>query len=121
MAWGLGLLSGFAVVLSSRRERGVPLQCIAVASSVLGVALGKYLIFFQIIKKVILEKHGQAAIEGLSMLSPKVFLLFTQSLVLILSPHDALWLILAMITAWRLPASNGFKAPPGQFQPSLSA
>lgn len=45
MAWGIGLICGFAVVLFSKGKKGVPLQVIAVLTSVLGIVIGKYFTF----------------------------------------------------------------------------
>lgn len=39
MAWGIGLICGFAVVLFSKGKKGVPLQVIAVLTSVLGIVI----------------------------------------------------------------------------------
>lgn len=68
MATGIGLLSGFAVVLFSNR-RGLVLQFIAVVSALVGIGIGKYLSFFAVLKDFLILEYGEAAVQGLSTFS----------------------------------------------------
>jgi hypothetical protein len=72
MALGIGLLCGYAVVLFSRGGKGMPLQVVAVLSSVLGIAIGKYATFFHFVKKAVAKQHGEAVAANVSFLSEKV-------------------------------------------------
>ncbi len=112
MAWGLGLLAGFGVVLFARGKKGAALQIVAVVTSVAGIGLGKYVLFTEILRRVVLERVGAEAAARVTVLSAKVFGVFLQSLSQILTPYDGLWVVLAVLTAWRIPKGLGIKTPP---------
>lgn len=112
MAWGLGLLAGFGVVLFARGKKGAALQLVAVVTSVAGIGLGKYVLFTEILRRVVLERVGAEAAARVTVLSAKVFGVFLQSLSQILTPYDGLWVVLAVLTAWRIPKGLGIKTPP---------
>jgi hypothetical protein len=109
MAWGIGLLSGYTVVLFSGGGKGMPLQLIAVLSSVLGIAIGKYAIFFHFAKKAVAKQHGGAVAANVSLLSEKVVQVFVHNIGSMLNGFDILWVFLAVITAWRIPKAIGAK------------
>ncbi len=103
MAWGIGLLSGFAVVLFSHGQKGIPLQVIAVVASVMGIVVGKYTTFFHFVRKAVAKEHGDAIAANVSFLSEKTVQVFAQNIGSMLSGFDILWVSLAVITAWRIP------------------
>lgn len=109
VAWGIGFLSGIAVVMFARGPKGLPFQVVAVISSVLGIALGKYLTFYHFLKEYVIEEYGAEVVAGMSMVSDEMIALFIESLPEIVSGFDLLWVVLAVITAWRIPASMGIK------------
>ena len=109
MALGIGLMCGYAVVLFSRGGKGMPLQVIAVLSSVLGIAIGKYATFFYLVKKAVAKQYGEAAAANVSFLSEKVLQVFVHNFGSRLSAFDILWVLLAVITAWRIPKAIGAK------------
>jgi len=109
MAWGIGLLSGFAVVLFSKGRRGTPLQIIAVLSSVLGIAVGKYVTFFHFFKEAILKKYGAEIASNVSIFSEELIYIFIDGIGSMVSGFDILWVVLAVITAWRIPKGIGIK------------
>jgi len=109
MAWGIGLLAGYAVVLFSRGRKGVPLQVIAVLSSVLGIAIGKYVTFFHFLKEAIAKKYGPEVASEVSLFSERVIQVFIEGIGSMVSGFDILWVILAVITAWRIPKGLGVK------------
>lgn len=112
MAWGLGLLAGFGVVLFARGKKGAALQTVAVVTSVASIGLGKYVLFTEILRRVVLERVGAESAARVTVLSAKVLGVFLQSLPQILSPYDGLWVVLAVLTAWRIPKGLGIKTPP---------
>lgn len=112
MAWGVGWLAGVGVVLFARGKKGAALQAIAVMASIAGIGLGKYVLFAEILRKVVLERSGAEAAARVTVLSAKVVGIFLQSLPQLLSPYDALWVVLAVLTAWRIPKGLGIKTPP---------
>jgi hypothetical protein len=109
MAWGIGLLSGFAVLLFSKGRRGTPLQIIAVLSSVLGIAVGKYVTFFHFFKEAVLKKYGAEFASNVSIFSEEVIYIFIDGIGSMVSGFDILWVILAVITVWRIPKGIGIK------------
>ena len=46
LAWAIGLICGYGVVLFSQGKKGIPLQLVAVVTSVLGIVIGKYGYFY---------------------------------------------------------------------------
>lgn len=103
VAWGIGLLTGGAAILLSKGERGLPLQLMAVVSSILGIAIGKYISFYVALKGVVAEESGAEAAESLSPFSSEVFSFFQEVSSEIFSPFDLVWVGLAVFTAWRIP------------------
>jgi hypothetical protein len=110
MATGIGLLSGYAVLFFTEKK-GLPLQVIAVISSLAGILVGKYFTFYSIVKDLLIDEFGIAA-QGLSILSGEMIRLFFLSIGEIASPYDILWILLAIVAAWRIPRAIGAKAMP---------
>jgi hypothetical protein len=108
MATGIGLLSGYAVLFFTEKK-GLPLQIIAVVSSLAGILVGKYFTFYSIVKDYLIDEVG-AAVEGISILSGEMIQLFSLSIGEIASPYDILWIVLAIVAAWRIPRAIGAKA-----------
>jgi hypothetical protein len=109
MALGIGLLCGYAVVLFSKGGKGVPLQVVAVLSSVLGIVIGKYGTFFHFLKKAVAKQHGEAVAANVSLFSEKVLQVFVYNIGSRLSGFDILWVLLAVITAWSIPKATAAK------------
>lgn len=109
VAWGVGLLCGLGVVMMSQGKRGAPLQIIAVVASILGILIGKYMSFFDIVKGIVAEEKGAEAVETMSMFSMEMAQFFGQNLTTMASGFDALWIILAVYTAWSIPKASGLK------------
>lgn len=109
MAWGMGWLTGFGVLLFSRGKRGFPLQIISVISSVLGIAIGKYFIFFHYIKNEATKQYGKEIADSISIFMEEVIYDFIEGIGSMVSGFDVLWITLAVITAWRIPKGLGIK------------
>ena len=112
VAWGIGLLCGFAVVLFAGRKKGLPFQFIAVLASILGILIGKYATFFMLLKQELgnLAEQGEAITQP-SVLDPRAIMVFFQMLPEMLSGFDIVWVLLAVFTAWRMPRGLGVKRP----------
>jgi len=109
VAWGIGWLSGMAVVKLAQGKKGMPLQVLAVVSSVLGILVGKYLTFFHVFKEM-LEGQGNAeAAASLSVFSMGFIRFFFENLGNMAGGYDILWIVLAVWTAWSIPKSSGIK------------
>lgn len=115
VAWGIGLLAGLAVLTLSRGRRGLPLQVVAVAAALVGIALGKYLSYVWVAKDVVEEEFGAAAAAEIGVFSSDMMRFFVDDLGQILSAWDLLWVGLAAYTAWRVPrielGAGGMVAP----------
>ncbi|HET7011563.1 MAG TPA: hypothetical protein VFI11_12380 [Anaerolineales bacterium] len=110
MATGVGLLTGYATARVAQ-ARGRPLQIIAVVAALAGIFIGKYLSFFAAVKEVVLQDYGSVAASQVMVVDPELFVVFLQSLGELVSPYDLLWVILAVLAAWRIPAAMGFRLP----------
>jgi hypothetical protein len=93
-AWGIGFLTGLAVLTATRGARGLPLQVIAVVCALLGIVLGKYLAFVWVL---------QEGADGLniSVFSSDAVDLFRHNLDIVFDWIDLLWAGFAVYTAWR--------------------
>lgn len=122
VAWGIGLLTGFAVVYGAGGRRGMPLQVSAVLCSVLGIALGKYSSFIFSVNSYFstasadeLSAMGmdQATAQAthLSLLSIEAANLFISSLSSMLTPIDLIFVVLAVASAWKIPKGMGISVP----------
>ncbi|MEW5736664.1 MAG: hypothetical protein AB1921_17600 [Thermodesulfobacteriota bacterium] len=119
VAIGVGYLAGLAVVRASGGRKGLPMQLIASLSSILGVAAGKYGTFYHYFKAFLVDKYGEEALAALQPWSGEVLGVFASALPDMLSGYDALWVILALATAWSIPKSSGIKAAPSLASTSL--
>ncbi|UCC71566.1 MAG: hypothetical protein JSV86_14410 [Gemmatimonadota bacterium] len=106
IAWGVGLLAGWGVLMFARGRKGLPLQLVAVTSAALGIFIGKYFTFYSALKMYVAEEYGAEAVTQMSMLSPGVVQIFGESVGAMMSGFDALWIILAVGTAWGVPKAK---------------
>lgn len=106
-ALGVGFLSGFAVVRLSGGKKGVELQVAAAAASVLGIILGKYIIFVHAVGKVLAEEVGTEI--SVSYFSPAAITMFTGNPGLSFGAFDILWVVIAVAAAWQIPKGIGIK------------
>ena len=109
VAWGVGLLCGFGVVMMSKGQRGMPLQIVAVLSGILGILIGKYMIVHNIVTTVVGQDQGAAAAEAISLFSMDMVSFFTSNIGSVASGFDLLWIALAVFTAWSIPKASGLK------------
>lgn len=107
IAWGIGGVCGFGVVLLAKGRKGVPLQLIAVVTSVVGILMGKYFTFYYFLKDALLGEYGVEGVAEISVLSMDTIRYFVEALPEMVSGYDALWVLLAVITAWRIPKASG--------------
>lgn len=109
IAWGIGGLCGFAVVMFAKGRKGVPLQVVAMVTSILGIAIGKYLTFYYLLRQAVLGELGEEGIAEMTPFSPGVLRYFAESAPQMVSGYDILWVILAVYTAWRIPKGSDIK------------
>ena len=106
-AIGIGVLTGFAVVVASRGSAGVPLQVIAALTAVVGVLWGKYYAFVQVGQNVAEERFPGSGIS-VPLFSGDTFRLFMDASEVVFSGWDIAWIGFAIYTAWRIPQGKGF-------------
>lgn len=109
VAWAIGLLCGFGTVWFSGRKKGLPLQLSAVLFSALGVIGGKYFIFYHVVKKTVIAEAGKVAAQEIELFSMNLFNYFVDHISTILSGYDVLWAVLAVFSAWKIPAAVHLK------------
>ena len=109
VAWGIGLLAGFLVVRFAGGRKGVPLQAIAIVSSVVGIVIGKYIAYVYFLKEFVREQVGDEAADDISYLDGDVISLFREDLSNVFGGYDLLWAGLAVFTAWRMARPLGIR------------
>ena len=111
IAWGIGFLTGNAVVLATRGGKGRSLQAIAILSALLGILLGKYLSYaFQI------QEEAEEAGVSLGLFSADMRSFFREDLDKVFGLFDLLWVGFAVYTAWRAPQPGRPEPSPGPQQ-----
>ena len=111
MAWGLGLLVGAAVVVFAGGRRGRALQMVAVLASIGGILVAKYFIFVHFLRQAVLQQYGAEQAASVTLFSTRILGFFFKAITTVLSGYDAIWVILAVLTAWRLPQGLGIRVP----------
>ena len=111
VAWALGFVCGYAVVLITGGKKGLPLQITAAVCSILGVAIAKYVYFYDTLVKHIAEVNKDLA-ESLSVFSMDVLAQFFENIPEIVGGYDILWIVLAVASAWSIPKGMGITLPP---------
>jgi hypothetical protein len=98
VAWGIGFVTGSAVVAATRGAKGPRLQVIAVVAALIGILLGKYLSY-----AFVIQEQADAAGVSIGLVSSEMFRFFREDLDNIFGLFDLLWIGLAVVTAWRVP------------------
>jgi hypothetical protein len=109
VAWGIGFLAGFLVVRFAGGRKGVPLQGIAIVSSLVGIVLGKYIAYVYLSKEAIREAFGDEAADSISYFDTDVMSAFREDFSNVFSGYDLLWAGLAIFTAWRMTRPSGIQ------------
>ena len=63
---------------------------------------------------MVVAEYGDEAAAELSVMSMDTIQYFVEMVPEMASPYDALWIILAVITAWRIPKGSGIDLPQSQ-------
>ena len=106
VAMAIGALAGYCVVKATHGKKGLPLQMIAIGSSVLGIFVGKYFYVIRGARDYVAEKYGAEAASTVSTFSFSSVGLFFECLPDIVGGFDILWVALAVLAAWRIPKST---------------
>ncbi|MFA5794438.1 MAG: hypothetical protein WC980_05150 [Candidatus Brocadiia bacterium] len=114
MAIGVGALTGYGVFWATGKKRGLSLQVIASATSLLGILIGKYISFHHFFRKGVEtylkenEANLTAPINELmsqfSLFSGKIISSFFANISNMVSGYDFLWIILAIWSAYKITA-----------------
>src|SRR5918995_2192388 len=109
VAWGIGFLAGFLVVRFAGGRKGVPLQAIAIVSSLVGIVLGKYIAYVYFIKEAVREQVSEEAADSIGYFDRDVMSAFREDFSDIFSGYDLLWAGLAIFTVWRMARPSGIR------------
>jgi hypothetical protein len=96
VAWAIGFATGSAVLAAARRK-GADLQAVAIACSLFGILLGKYLSF-----ALLTQDAADTFGVELGLFSGDMVDLFRESIGDVFGLFDLLWTALAVASAWRL-------------------
>ncbi len=116
VAWGIGFVTGIAVLTATRGARGLPFQAIAIACALLGIVVGKYLGFVWSLQEA--AEDADVAIS-IPIFSGDTIDLFFDELGEVFGLFDLLWTGFAVYSAWRTlqpeqpkPVETPKEAPP---------
>ncbi|RCX20650.1 hypothetical protein DFP94_103382 [Fontibacillus phaseoli] len=99
VAWAIGGLAALAVSKFSKKVTAVH-QLVAVIASLLGILLGKYFAFAYFLTN---------GLEGI--FNSDIFTVFKDNFIDMFSGMDIVFVVLAVATAWQLPAKMKAKRP----------
>jgi len=102
VAWGIGLLCGWAVGYFSFGGRGLIFQLIAIAASIFGILIGKYYFLYLALKDMAVEDYGPTYAENIKIFSMDVLFTFIKYFSELFSFYDILFVGLAVYMAWRM-------------------
>ncbi len=105
IAWGIGGLAGYAVILATKSKVKVEHQVIAVIAGLLGIVLGKYLI---------LGYYYDESISGI--FNADVFSIFFENFFDFFGGIDIIFVLLAVATAWQLPTKLAKREPAAEVE-----
>jgi hypothetical protein len=94
----VGFLAGLGVNIGARRQRGALLQYLAAGLAVVGLLAAKYMLFAYAMAKVAREQG-----VDISYLDSRLVSVFPEALGEMVNGFDALFLILALLAAYRVP------------------
>ena len=101
IAWGIGALCGMSIV---------------------GILIGKYLTLYYYLTESVMTGTDEGDLAEVSLFSFDFALAFAEILPQMASIYDALWVFLAVVTAWQIPRSSGIdlksSQPRGPITPS---
>jgi signal peptidase I len=109
VAWGIGFVTGWAIERTAGGRRSAELQVFAIAAALLGILLGKYLAF-----AFVQQESGLPY----GVLSQDMLTLFRENLSAVFGLYDALWIGLAVVSAWLALRPQDAEAPAEQPLPS---
>jgi hypothetical protein len=109
VAWGIGFLAGFLVVRFAGGRKGVPLQAIAIVSSLVGIVLGKYIAYVYFLKEAVREQISEEAADSIGYLDTDVMRVFREDFSNVFGGYELLWAGLAIFTAWRMTRPSGIR------------
>ena len=95
LAWAIGGMTGYAVILLAKNNVTMVHQVIAVIASLIGILLGKYFMF------------GYYYNESFSgIFDNEVMTIFGENFSAFFGGMDIIFVLLAVVTAWKLPGKH---------------
>jgi len=106
VAWAIGGLAGYLVAVFASRRTNQVHQVIAVIGSLLGILLGKFFMFSYVVN------------DGFNgMFESEIITLFKENFTEFFGGMDIVFVVLAVLTAWQLPARLSSRPAPAEEQP----
>jgi len=110
LAWAIGLICGMGVLLFAGRKKGFPLQIVAVVTSILGIVIGKYGLFYYYFQQSLLEEeNGAELVAEYGLVSANMIQVFGENLSQMMAGYDLIWIGLAVVTAWGIPKPSSLQ------------
>ncbi len=111
MAWGVGYLAGYAVVLASGGSKGTQLQVTAAASALFGILIARYVSFTYYFTDGMADGWDYGV-----FFAPETMEAFFEALPEMGIGFSLFWIFLAVTSAWKIPKGLGIDLPP-QYRP----
>ena len=106
-AIGVGWLCAYGVLFFNEEKKGLPAQVIACLCSIMGIIIGKYFIYYFVLKAMLVEQYSQLFASRIALLAEDTFRGFPSFFIESVLQGgngimDLLWLSLALGSAWRI-------------------
>ena len=107
----VGFLAGGGALVGSGMKRGISFQVVGVAMAVIGILVGKYLLYYHFATQALIAQVGQDVFNqsGITLLSGEVIQAFFTDLGSLIEGIDLLFFGLAILIAFGVPAPRRAK------------
>lgn len=96
IAWLIGLITGYAASTQVKGSNVMNFQIIAVITSLIGIVFGKYVYYSYFLSDYVNGEFG--------MFDSIIFAFFREDFTSLFAFMDIVFILLAIITAWQIPA-----------------
>jgi hypothetical protein len=102
----VGLLAGGGALVGAGMKRGISFQLVGVVMAVLGIVIGKYLLYYHFNTRALIAEYGQDVFNqtGITLLNGEVIQAFFTDFGSLIEGLDFLFFGLAILIAFGVPA-----------------
>ena len=97
------MITGLAARFLASSQQSISTQMIAASAAFIGIVVGKYYIFALLLKDAITDALGAQAAAAFTLFSSATFDFLKEDTGAVVGALDAVWLVVAMFIAWRIP------------------